>query len=144
MTRKIGKSPALGAPYTPAAEQMGGDIYNHFAEQHLLGQAAVEEEAHLLAQLDPRLTVPLARPVVALDKIIRVSFVHEDDRQPTFAVQQEIPWLKASRMRKGVKPGKIRLQVNGPGEHREMIFDDAVELLVFVEMADRFLQALVK
>lgn len=114
--------------------------------EHLLGSDAVGEEAHLRAQadIDPRLTVPLARPVVALDKIIRVSFVHEDDRQPTFAVQQEIPWLKASRMRKGVKPGKIRLQVNGPGEHREIIFDDAVELLVFVEMADRFLQALVK
>lgn len=113
--------------------------------ERLLGSDAVEEETHLAkAAVDPRLAVPLARPVVALDKIIRVSFVHEDDRQPTFAVQQEIPWLKASRMRKGVKPGKIRLQVNGPGEHREIIFDDAVELLVFVEMADRFLQALVK
>ena len=142
MTRKIGKSPALGAPYGGPVSPSTEDPYPSFAEA--FGQHAVEEEAHLLAQLDPRLTVPLARPVVALDKIIRVSFVHEDDRQPTFAVQQEIPWLKASRMRKGVKPGKIRLQVNGPGEHREIIFDDAVELLVFVEMADRFLQALVK
>lgn len=143
MTRKIGKSPALGAPYGGPVSPSTEDPYASFAEAY--GAPAVEEEKHLAkAAIDPRLTVPLARPVVALDKIIRVSFVHEDDRQPTFAVQQEIPWLKASRMRKGVKPGKIRLQVNGPGEHREIIFDDAVELLVFVEMADRFLQALVK
>lgn len=143
MTRKIGKSPALGAPYSGPVSPLSEDPYASFADA--LGAPAVEEEQHLAqAEIDPRLMVPLARPAVALDKIIRVSFVHEDDRQPTFAVQQEIPWLKASKMRKGVKPGKVRLQVNGPGEHREIIFDDAVELLVFVEMADRFLQALVK
>lgn len=116
-----------------------GDMYCNHDEP-----CAVTEvlEPDAPSAVDPRLTMPLSRPVVAVDKVIRVSFVPDDPDVAVTAVHQDIAWQKAAKLRKRMKPGKVRVQLNGPGGERELILD-GVELMLLVGLADAFMPALV-
>lgn len=92
---------------------------------------------------DPRMTMPLSRPLVAVDKVIRISFVPDDAAIAVTAVHQDIGWQKAAKLRERMKPGRVRVQLNGPGGERELVLD-GVELMVLVGLADAFMPALVK
>lgn len=90
---------------------------------------------------DPRID-PLPRSAVVTDTHIRLSFAPADSEAKVTAITTPMPALKLTRMQSLMQLGKVHVQVKSPFTHERAIELSGPELMVLMEMADRFVHEL--
>lgn len=90
---------------------------------------------------DPRID-PLPRSAVVTDTHIRLTFAPADQLDKVTAISAPLPALKLTRMQSLMQLGAIHIQIKAPFTDERHLQLSGPELMVLMEMADRFVTEL--
>lgn len=90
---------------------------------------------------DPRID-PLPRSAVVTDTHMRMTFAPADQLAKVTAITVPMPAIKLTQMQSLMQLGAVHLQVKAPFQEERHIQLSGPELMVLIEMADRFVTEL--